>query len=405
MTMHPVTRRRLAFWLPLAVALLLALAWLFRPQPVPVDFATVRRGSLQVSVSDEGETRVKDVFVVSAPVAGFMRRIDLEHGDPVEAGKTVVARIQPSDPGFLDARTETELRAAANAAEAARANAAAAVQRAQADLDFARAELNRFRGLAARDTIAQNALDDAERRARTAAAALAEAKAQLAVREHERDRAQAALLAPGATQQDSSDCDCVDVDAPITGVVLRVLQKSEGVVAASTPLIELGDPAQLEVVVDLLSADAVRVSPGQRVYIEGWGEPEPLNGVVQRVEPFGFMKVSALGIEEQRVNVIIDFTDPPERWRRLGHGYRVEPRIVLWESEDVRQIPLPALFRDGDSWAVFAEQRGRAALRHIKLGRDNGIDAQVIEGLDEGEKVVLHPSDRVSDGVRIVERR
>ena len=404
MTVHPVTRRRLVFWLPLGIALLLAFAWLFRSQPVPVDFATVERGPLQVSVSDEGETRVKEVFVVSAPVAGFMRRIGLEPGDPVEAAKTVVARIQPSDPGFLDVRMETELRATANAAEAARANASAAVQRAQADRDFARAELERFRGLAARDTIAQNALDDAQRRERTASAALAEAKAQLAMREHEQERARAALLAPSAAGTTSGDCACVDVYTPITGRVLRVLQKSEGVVASSTPLIEVGDPAELEIVVDLLSADAVRVAPGQRVYIEGWGEPEPLNGVVQRVEPFGFTKISALGIEEQRVNVIIDFTDPPERWQRLGHGYRVEPRIVLWQSEDVLKIPLPALFRDGDAWAVFAADGGRAALRHVKLGRDNGIEAEIVEGLEAGQEVVLHPSDRVTDGARMVAR-
>jgi HlyD family secretion protein len=299
---------------------------------------------------------------------------------------------------------ETELRATANAAEAARANASAAVQRAQADRDFARAELERFRGLAARDTIAQNALDDAQRRERTASAALAEAKAQLAMREHEQERARAALLAPNAAGTTSGDCACVDVYTPITGRVLRVLQKSEGVVASSTPLIEVGDPAELEIVVDLLSADAVRVAPGQRVYIEGWGEPEPLNGVVQRVEPFGFTKISALGIEEQRVNVIIDFTDPPERWQRLGHGYRVEPRIVLWQSEDVLKIPLPALFRDGDAWAVFAVDGGRAALRHVKLGRDNGIEAEIVEGLEAGQEVVLHPSDRVTDGARIVAR-
>jgi HlyD family secretion protein len=402
--MHPVTRRRLVFWLPLGIALLLAFAWLFRSQPVPVDFASAGRGPLEVSVSDEGETRVKEVFVVSAPVGGFMRRIDLEPGDPVEAGKTVVARIQPSDPGFLDVRTETELRAAASAAESARANAAAAVQRAQADRDFARAELERFRGLAARDTIAQNALDDAQRRERTASAALAEAKAQLSMREHERDRAQAALLAPNAARTDPGDCDCVDVYAPITGKVLRVLQKSESVVASSTPLIELGDPAELEIVVDLLSADAVRVAPGQRVYVEGWGEPEPLNGVVQRVEPFGFTKISALGIEEQRVNVIIDFTDPPERWQRLGHGYRVEPRIVLWESDDVLKVPLPALFRDGADWAVFADHDGRAKLQHVDLGHDNGVEAQITAGLDAGDRVVLHPSARVTDGVRIVAR-
>jgi len=207
-----------------------------------------------------------------------------------------------------------------------------------------------------------------------------------------------------ASTTNPNDCDCVSVYAPITGTVLRVLQKSEGVVTASTPLVEVGDPRELEIVVDLLSADAVRVQAGQRVYIEGWGEPEPLNGVVQRVEPFGFTKISALGIEEQRVNVIIDFTDPPEKWQRLGHGYRVEPRIVLWEADDVLKIPLPALFRDGDGWAVFAEQRGRAVLRRVEIGRDNGLEAEVVKGLEPGEHVVLHPSDRVSEGVRLEAR-
>jgi HlyD family secretion protein len=404
--LHAVTRKRLLFWSPLALALVLALAWLFRTPPVPVDFAAVERGALQVSVTDEGETRVKEVYVVSAPVAGVIQRIDLEAGDPVVAATTIVARIRPSAPSFLDVRTETEARAAIRAAEAARAHASASVQSAEAELEFARAELTRFRGLAANATISQNALDDARRRERRASAALAEAKAQLAMRENELDRARAALLAPGAAERGASDeCDCVSVYAPVSGAVLRVLTKSEGVVAASTPLVEVGDPAELEIVVDLLSADAVQVAPGQRVYVEGWGEPEPLNGVVQRVEPLGFTKISALGIEEQRVNVVIDLTDPPERWRRLGHGYRVEPRIVLWEAEDVAKIPLPALFRDGERWAVFVEEAGRATLRHVEVGRDNGLEAQITDGLAVGERVVLHPGDRVAEGAPLAARR
>jgi HlyD family secretion protein len=403
--MATVARRRLLFWLPLAALLALALAWLLRPQPVPVDFAVLARGPLRVTVVDEGETRVKEVFVVSAPVAGVMQRIDLEPGDPVVAASTVVARIRPTDPTILDVRTEAEARAAVRAAEAAQAHAQASVQSATAELEFARAELERFRGLAANDTISQNALDDAVRRERRASAALAEAKAQLAMRAYELDRARAALLTPGPDIAGADDCDCVSVYAPVSGDVLRVLQESESVVAASTPLVEIGDPRELEIVVDLLSADAVRVRSGQRVYVEGWGGPDPLNGVVQRVEPFGFTKISALGIEEQRVNVVIDFSDPPERWQNLGHGYRVEPRIVLWEEQDVLKVPLPALFRDGDRWAVFVDADGRAALRYVDVGRDNGLEAQIAGGLDPGERVVLHPSDRVADGVRIHPRR
>lgn len=403
--MEAVTRKRLVFWVPLAAVLVLAIAWLLRPQPVPVDFVVVARGPLTVSVVDEGETRVKEVFVVSAPVAGVMQRIDLEPGDPVVAAQTVVARIRPTDPTILDVRTEAEARAAVRAAEAAREHAEATVESATAELEFARAELERFRGLAANNTIAQNQLDDAVRRERRASAALAEARAQLAMRVYELDRARAALLGPGSQHAPTDDCACVSVYAPVSGEVLRVLQESESVVAASTPLIEIGDPRELEIVVDLLSADAVRVRAGQRVLVENWGRPEPLNGVVQRVEPFGFTKISALGIEEQRVNVVIDFTDPPERWERLGHGYRVEPRIILSEEDDVLKVPLPALFRDGDRWAVFVDEGGRAALRHVEVGRDNGIEAQIVAGLEPGERVVLHPSDRVAEGVRLEARR
>jgi HlyD family secretion protein len=194
------------------------------------------------------------------------------------------------------------------------------------------------------------------------------------------------------------------VFSPVSGRVLRIVTESEGVVQSGTPLIEVGDPDQLEVVVDLLSADAVRVEAGQHVIIEAWGGEQPLEGKVRRIEPFGFTKVSALGIEEQRVNVVIDITTPREQWARLGHGYRVEPRIVLWESADVLRVPLSALFRHGQQWAVFVEREGRAQLRPVEIGQGNGLEAQVLGGLERGERVVLHPGDRVSQGARLVER-
>jgi HlyD family secretion protein len=369
--------RRLLFWLPLVVLAVLAIAWLFRPEPVLVDLATVERGPIQVSVSDEGETRVKNVFVVSAPVPGLMQRITLKAGDEVVAGRTVVARIEPSDPSFLDARSQREARAA--------------VDRAVAEKDFADAELKRYRELASRGVVSANDLDAAERRARTAAAALAEARAR--------------LVAPSGLQRRSGpDCDCVDVHSPVNGRVLRVLQESEAVVTSGTALLEVGDPTDLEVVVDLLSTDAVRVEAGQKVLIEAWGGPVPLNARVRLVEPFGFTKVSALGIEEQRVNVVMDFTDPPETWNRLGHGFRVEPRIILAEADGVLKVPRAALFRHQGSWAVFAVRDGRATLREVRLGLENGLEAEVLEGLSEGEAVVLQPGDRVSDGVLLEER-
>ncbi len=396
--------KRALFWAPLALALVAALAWLFRPAAVTVDLVTVDRGPLTVSVSDEGETRVKDMYVVSAPVPGLMRRIELDVGDAVVADQTVVARIQPSDPSFLDVRSEAEARAGVEAAAAARTLAAAQVRRAQAELDFARAELGRVRALARSHTVSESDLDAAERRARTTEAALAEAHAERRVRESEYQVARARLLTPATTRERPADCECVTVYSPVSGNVLRVATESEGVVPSGTPLVEVGNPEQLEVVVDLLSADAVRVEAGQRVIIEGWGGDQPLAGVVRRVEPFGFTKVSALGIEEQRVNVVIDITESRERWQRLGHGYRVEPRIVLWEATDVLRIPLSALFRQGDRWAVFVEQNQRAVLREVEIGQGNGLEAEVRSGLEQGERVVLHPGDRVSPGARLAER-
>jgi HlyD family secretion protein len=224
------------------------------------------------------------------------------------------------------------------------------------------------------------------------------------MRESEYQVARARLLAPGAARERVADCDCVSVYSPVNGRVLRIVNESEGVVGSGTPLVEVGNPDLLEVVVDLLSADAVRVQAGQRVLIEAWGGDQPLDGVVQRVEPFGFTKVSALGIEEQRVNVVIDISSPRERWERLGHGYRVEPRIVLWESSDVLRVPLSALFRQGELWAVFVERDGRAGLREVEIGQGNGLHAEVRSGLEAGERVVLHPAERVSPGVRLAER-
>jgi HlyD family secretion protein len=370
-----------------------------------VDFASAAPGPLEVSVSDEGETRVKDVFVVSAPVPGLMRRIALKAGDAVAAGSTVIARIEPSDPSFLDVRSEAEARAAAQAAEAAQKLAVASVRRAEAELDFARAELTRYRGLAERNTVSANDLDAAERRAKTASAALEEARAALRVRESELRQARARLMAPSIAQRRrGGGCDCVEVFSPVSGSVLRVLQESEAVVASGTPLAEIGDPARLEIVVDLLSTEAVRVQPGQRALIEAWGGGPPLAGEVRRVEPFGFTKVSALGIEEQRVNVVIDFTDPPERWRRLGHGYRVEPRIILASADQALKVPRAALFRDGQDWAVFVRDGSRARLRHVELGLENGLEAEIRKGLAAGDQVVLQPGDRVSDGQRVRDR-
>jgi len=397
--------RRLLFWAPAVLGGAAIVALMFRPVAVPVDFVEVTRGAIQLSVSDEGKTRVKDVFVVSAPVPGLMRRIELEAGDPVTAGETVVAQIEPSDPSFLDVRTQAEGQAAVRAAEAATSLQAATVRRTEAELEFAEAEYRRFQGLADSDTISENDLDSARRRAKTAAASLDESRASLKAREAELEQARARLMNPNSNRQArGEECDCVNAYSPVSGAVLQVLKESEGVVASGTPLVEVGDPRRLEIVVDLLSTDAVRVEAGQRALIEAWGGDAPLEGVVARVEPFGYTKISALGIEEQRVNVRINLTAAPEVWKRLGHGYRVEPRIVLAETADVIKVPRSALFRDGANWAVFAEQDGIAVMKRLELGLQNDLEAEVTSGLTVGERVVVQPGDRVIDGARLQDR-
>lgn len=394
------TQRRLALWAVLGGSVLTGLFFAFRPQAVPVDMLTVTRGELVVTVDEEGETRVRDVFVLSAPVAGRMLRVEAEAGDNVQADETVLAEIEPVDPTFLDFRSEAQAQAAVRSAESAKALAQAEVAQALAELDFARAELDRARELIIDNTISQRDLDEAEKQLKTAKAAYNTRLAALQVQNFELERAKAQLLSP--TQRDESgECECVPIVSPIDGVILRVIQESEGVVQAGEPLIEIGDPTDLEIVVDLLSADAVRVNAGQRVIIEGWGGEIPLEGRVQRVEPFGFTKVSALGIEEQRVNVIIDFVSVRDDWSRLGHGYQVNLQVVLWENADVIKLPLTALFRDGDQWAVFVDADGSAERRYIKVGRRNGLEAEITEGLDAGERVIMHPGDQVTDGVRV----
>ena len=399
-----VRSRRLVFWGTLVALVLLGLAVAFRPRAVIVDMVTVDRGEFVITVDDEGETRVHDVYVLSAPVAGHMRRIDLHAGDPVAALETVVAEIQPIDPAFLDPRSEAQARADVRAAQSARELAEAEVEQARAELEFAEREHGRANRLIKDGTISQRDLDAAERNKRMTTAALATAIAALDVRSYELERARAALVSPSQTADASEECDCIALRSPVHGRVLRILQQSEGVVAAGSPLIEIGNPRNLEIVVDLLSPDAVKVEPGQRVIIERWGSDTPLTGRVRLVEPFGYTKISALGIEEQRVNVIIDLTSDESDWQRLAHGYQVDVRIVLWESDNTLILPLLALFRDGPDWSVFVESGGRAELRKVEIGRRNSLHAEVLGGLEAGQRVVLYPGDRVSAGVRIAER-
>ncbi|MCA1366196.1 HlyD family efflux transporter periplasmic adaptor subunit [Bradyrhizobium sp. BRP14] len=397
-----VVKRRLAIWGSLLALLAVGIAYALRPQPVQVDLAVAETGLLRVTLDEEGETRVRDVYTLHAPLRGQLQRIAAEVGDVVKAGETQLAQIEPAPPAFLDVRIEAELQAAVEAARAAHKLAAAELNKAKADLTFAEGERARARQLIERRAISQRALEDAERAYHVAQANLATAEAALKVREHELHQARSRLLSRQEIRSLREDCECMPVTAPVSGVVLQVMRRSEGVVEAGTPLLDIGDPADLEIVVNFLSEDAVRITPGQRAIVTGWGG-EDLNAVVRRIEPFGQTEVSALGIEEQRVDVILDFAEPPQRWRTLGHGYRVDVQVILFEGE-VLKLPLGALFRQGDDWAVFIAADGLARLRRVAVGQRNSLAVEIREGLEPGDRAILYPSDRIKDGVAIVER-
>ncbi len=398
-------RKRILLWSLLGLILVASLIWAFIPKPIPVDLLSLAPGELTVTVDEEGETRVQDVFVLSAPISGRALRIEADVGDMVMAKQTLVAEIEPIDPTLLDPRSEAQARADIRAAEANRVLAEAAVKEARVELNFAHNELKRAIKLRADAVISERELENAERSHQTRQAALETASAARQARQAELERARAQLISPTANREKSDDCACVPIRSPVDGTILKVLHKSEGVVAAGEPLVEIGDPADLEIVADLLSSDAVKVEPGQRVIIDNWGGDQPLQGVVRRIEPFGFTKVSALGIEEQRVNVIIDFTSPRNAWARIAHGFQVDLRIVLWEGKEILKIPLTALFRNENKWAVFVHDDGVATQREVTLGHRTGLDAEIIDGLTAGELILLHPSDKITEGVAIEARQ
>ncbi len=381
-----------------------AIWWALKPQAVPVDMAEVARGPLEVTVSDDGKTRIIDVYTVSAPVAGTVQRTPGSAGDRVVAGETTVAMIRPAAPAFLDARTRREAEAALAAAEAAVRLAEAQAAEAQTELGLAQSEQRRVEALARRNVVSERLFEEANAGVRRAEARLDIAAATLEMRQREMESAQARLIGPETSADvQNGDC-CVVVRAPVDGDILTIHHESEAVVAAGTPLIEIGDPAKLEIVAELLSADAVRISEGAEARVEGWGGT-PLAARVRRIEPSGFTKVSTLGIEEQRVRTVLDLTGPVGERPGLGHGYRVIVAIVVERHDDALLVPLGALFRQGADWAVFVvDEDGRAALRQIETGARDARHALVRDGLSEGERVILHPSDRVADGVAVTSR-
>ncbi len=370
------------------------------PVTVPVTTGRVVRGPLTVTIDEDGRTRVRDRFVVTAPVAGELMRIALRPGDRVERGRTVLATIRPARPVPIDARTRAELEAALRSAEAAVGRATAEEQRARTAADLAARQVRRSEALAEAGAMAREALEVQQAELRVLEGAVQAAEYAVA---QARQEAQAVRARLGPTEL-STEVPTVTVTAPVDGVVLALHGESQRVVAPGGPLVDLGDPDAIEVVADLLSVDAVRVQPGSRVIVDRWGGPDPLEGRVRLVEPSGFTKFSALGVEEQRVNVIIDITDPPGAFAALGDGFRVEVRIVEWHDESTLQAPLSALFREGEGWAVYEVVDGRAVRRPVTVGRRATRDVQILDGVGEGATIVTYPPDTLEDGVRVAER-
>lgn len=386
-------------WLPYAagaalLALIVAGLW---PKPLPVETVVVSRGALRVTVDDEGQTRVRNRYVVSSPAGGQLRRIDLKAGALVEAGVTVIAMLETGGSDLLDARSVAQAEARVRGAESAREQARAHQERAAATLSLARMELARSRILADQNVIPAQDLDIALTREVTAAQEVRAAGFGLQVAEYELEQARA-FLGRGPPGDEAAT---ISITSPVSGRVLRVMQESARMVPSGLPLLEVGDPTDLEVRIEVLSREGVRIAPGARVLLEQWGGERPLEARVRLVEPAAFTKISALGVEEQRVYVIADFVDPVEARPTLGDGYRVEARIVTWEDDNVLRVPAGALFQRESAWQTFVVEGGRAKLRTITPGRSNGLETEIVDGISEGELVAIYPGDRVEDGSRV----
>lgn len=370
------------------------------PKPVPVEMAAVTEGALVVTIDEDGKSRVKDRYLMSAPLNGSLARVDVNPGDEVEEGQ-VLARIVPLESPLLDARSRSQAEARVAAALAAQRQAKAQVERAQAAAEFAKNQAERMARLAGSSAVPPVEIEQAQMQARTAAADLESARFGATVADYEVRMAQAAL---GHLSGKGASEDQLDLPAPVAGRVLKVIRESEGVIQVGSPILELGDPKTLEIAIDVLTSDAVRVTPGNRVVIDRWGGPA-LEGRVRLIEPSAFTRVSALGVEEQRVNVIVDLTTDAAQWAALGDGYRVEAYIVVWEGQGVIKVPASSLFRHDGGWAVYRVEEEIARLTRVEIGERTPAEVQVLQGLGTSDRVIVSPSDRVADGVRVVARR
>lgn len=381
-----------------ATAIALLLTWGFWPQPVMVEVKDVIRAPLTVTIEEEGRTRVIDRYVIAAPVSGVTCRVDLNVGDAVEQGQELLS-ITPLDSQILDARSLAQANAKVEAAKSALRAAEERAHAAAATAQLASNEFKRLQPLMQKNLISKEAYDRAVAGDNTAAANKRSADFNVEVARYELNAAKSVI--DYKTGETPKTAERIKVRSPIAGRILKVEHKCAGPVTTGAPLMEVGDPSVLEVEVDVLSADAVKIKPGMNVLFDRWGGEQPLQGSVRNVEPVGFTKASALGVEEQRVLVISDFTSSAEQLKSLGDGYRVEAQFVLWHSDDVLQIPASSLFRYNNGWAVFVVKNDRAHRQSVKVGQRTGLAAQVINGVNEGDIVINHPGDDVDDGVRV----
>jgi len=400
-------KTRVLFGLLVGLTVVLLLWLAFRADPIPVELSEVTRGPITVTVNEDGRTRIKDKYIVYSPVGGRLRRLLLREGDSVSLSQTILASIEPSDPSLLDVRAFAEARARVAAAEAALERALTRLEQAIVETERAEKDYQRGQTLVASNSLSQRELETLQATYYTSLHARRSADFERDIAQYELQMAQAALLHVRQDQNHDSPPTAIDhfnVLAPSDGVILKVFQESSTIVTPGMPIVEVGDPQDLEVVVDVRSEHATRIIPGATVFLEQWGGDERLTGLVSRIEPSAFEKISALGIEEQRVNVIIDFENQIHQSTNLGDGYRVEARIVIWHDDQALRVPVGALFRHQNEWATFRLNQGRAELVTVQLGARDDQFAQVINGLKEGDRVIVHPSDKISNDTRVAQR-